>query len=128
MLVSDYMSASPVTIREDANYRTAFEIMKKQDLHHIPVANIDNDVVGILSRRDLQLAASHYQEAPVEVSEVMHKRVIMIEPGASLSTAAARMMENRIGSLPVSENGRQAIGMITETDLLRALIAVLEPA
>ena len=128
MLVSDYMSASPVTIREDANYRTAFEIMKKQDLHHIPVANIDNDVVGILSRRDLQLAASHYQEAPVEVSEVMHKRVLMIEPGASLATAAARMMENRIGSLPVSENGRQAIGMITETDLLRALIAVLEPA
>ena len=128
MLVSDYMSASPVTIREDANYRTAFEIMKKQDLHHIPVANIDNDVVGILSRRDLQLAASHYQEAPVEVSEVMHKRVIMIEPGANLATAAARMMENRIGSLPVSENGRQAIGMITETDLLRALIAVLKPA
>ena len=128
MLVSDYMSTSPVTIREDANYRTAFEIMKEQDLHHIPVANIDNDVVGILSRRDLQLAASHYQEAPVEVSEVMHKRVIMIEPDASLATAAARMMENRIGSLPVSKNGRQAIGMITETDLLRALITLLEPA
>ncbi len=128
MLVSDYMSEKTVTIREDANYKTGFEIMGNQNLHHIPVVNVDTEVVGILSLRDLHLAASHYREAPVEVAEIMHEKVIMIEPGASLDSAAQCMMENRIGCLPVSENGRNVVGMLTETDLFRALRDALKAA
>lgn len=126
MLVRDYMSKSPVTIREDSDYRSVFELMDNQNLHHIPVVNADDDVVGILAHRDLQRAAGHFHAAPVEVSEVMHTEVFMIEPGASIETAAERMMDHRIGSLPVSEDGRHVVGMITETDLLRALRDVLQ--
>ena len=125
IFVNEYMSESPVTIRGDADYKTAFEIMESRDLHHIPVVNDDDDVIGILARRDLQLAASYFHEAPVEVSDVMHKQVLMIEPGAGIETAAERMMEHRIGCLPVSEDGHHAVGMITETDLLRALRDIL---
>lgn len=121
MLVREYMSESPVTVREDADYRTVFEIMDNQNLHHIPVVNADNDVVGILAHRDLQRAAGHFHAAPVEVAEVMNESVVMIEPSASIATAAEQMMENRIGSLPVTEDGHHVVGMITETDLLRAL-------
>lgn len=121
MLVSDYMSASPVTIQQDADYNQAFEIMQTQDLHHLPVLDAGSQVVGIVTRRDLQLAARHYHEAPVEVSEVMHQPVETISASASLATAAKRMAAKRIGCLPVLDRRRQVIGMITETDLFRAL-------
>jgi len=96
--------------------------MREKDLHHIPVINDDNAVVGILTRRDLQIAAQHFKEAPVEVSEVMHSPVVTISPGELLSEAAKQMIDNRIGGLPVLDTNDQVVGILTETDLLRALI------
>ena len=122
MLVKNYMTQTPVTIRQDADYGTAFDIMQAKNLHHLPVVDAAEAVVGILTRRDLQLAARHFQEAPVEVLEVMHTPVFTTTPDAPLVKAAATMMENRIGCLPVLDDRKQVIGMVTETDLFRALI------
>ena len=122
MLVKNYMTKTPVTIRQDADYGTAFDIMETKNLHHLPVVDAAEAVVGILTRRDLQLAARHFQEAPVEVVEVMHTPVFTTTPDAPLVKAAATMMENRIGCLPVLDDRKQVVGMVTETDLFRALI------
>ena len=125
MQVRDYMSPSPVTIREDVDYGEAFEILEKRDLHHLPVVNADDVVVGIVARRDLQLAARYFHEAPVEVGEVMHTPVVTIASDTDLSAAVERMMDDHIGCLPVADDGRHLVGIITETDLLRALRLLL---
>jgi acetoin utilization protein AcuB len=122
MRVESYMSNAPITIRDETVYWEAFDTMREKDLHHIPVVNEDNAVVGILTRRDLQIAAQHFKEAPVEVSEVMHSPVVTISPGELLSEAAKQMIDNRIGGLPVLDANDQMVGILTETDLLRALI------
>lgn len=121
MLVNQYMSQSPVTIGVNDDYGTAFDIMKTRDLHHLPVVNDNGDVVGIVTRRDLQLGARFFHEAPTEVSEVMHAPVVTIAPDANLSAAAERMIAERIGCLPVVDGERRLAGMLTETDLFRAL-------
>lgn len=126
MRVDSYMSRTPITIRDDIDYWRAFEIMQEKDLHHIPVVNADDEIVGILARRDLKIAAMHFREASVEVSEVMHSPVVTISPDALLSEAARQMIENRIGCLPVPDSNGQMVGILTETDLLRALIDQLE--
>ena len=125
MQVANYMSNSAVTIRSDVGYSDAFDIMETKNLHHLPVVDQDDKVVGILTRRDLQLAAQHYQDAPVEVGEVMHTPVVTISSDTSLSSAAERMIEMRIGGLPVMDDDR-VIGMLTETDLFRALTDLLK--
>src|SRR5262249_60917690 len=55
------------------------------------------------------------------VQDVMTCGVVTVEPDTSLTHAARLMCERRIGSLPVVEQGRLA-GIVTERDLLRALI------
>jgi acetoin utilization protein AcuB len=122
MRVESYMSNAPITIRDETVYWEAFDTMREKDLHHIPVVNEDNSVVGILTRRDLQIAAQHFKEVPVEVSEVMHSPVITISPGELLSEAAKQMIDKRIGGLPVLDTNDQVVGILTDTDLLRALI------
>lgn len=126
MQVRSYMSMSPVTIRSDAGYADAFEIMQKQHLHHLPVLDRGEKIVGILTRRDLQLAAQHFRDAPVEVSEVMHTPVVTISPDETLAVAARQMIEHQIGGLPVLESDGQMVGILTETDLLRALLDLLD--
>jgi len=122
MRVESYMSRTPITIRDDTDYWKAFEIMQEKGLHHIPVVNENSAVVGILTRRDLKIASMHFREAPVEVSEVMHSPVVTITPGELLAEAAKQMIDNRIGGLPVLDANGQIVGILTETDLLRALI------
>jgi len=121
MKVSSYMSESPTTINSDVDYREAFDIMHDKDLHHLPVVDADGKVVGILTQRDLQLAARHFREAGVDVSDVMHTPVVTISPDEPLYSAAERMIEGRLGGLPVVE-GDRIVGVVTERDLLRALV------
>lgn len=54
------------------------------------------------------------------VNDVMTKNPITISPETSVSDAATVMRTNRIGAVPVTENGK-VVGIITETDLLRLL-------
>ena len=122
MRVESYMSLTPITIRDDTSYWKAFEIMQEKDLHHIPVFNENEEVVGILTRRDLKIAAMHFGESPVDVSEVMHSPVVTITPDQPLADAAKQMIDHRFGGLPVLDASGQLVGILTETDLLRALI------
>lgn len=126
MLVSDYMSSAPVTVHKDDNYDVAFEIMDRKNLHHLPVVNGENQVVGIVTRRDLQLAARVFKEAPTEISEVMHAPVLTISADARLSEAVKLMHDNRIGCLPVIGADNHVTGVLTETDLFRALTELLK--
>lgn len=126
MYVRDYMTPTPVTIDVGADYKDAFEIMERRGLHHLPVTGAGERIVGILARRDLELAARYFHEAPVEVGEVMHTPVTTIDPEARLSTAVERMASDRIGCLPVCDaGGSNLVGIITETDLMRALQELL---
>ena len=125
MKVEKYMSHTPVTIRDNTVYSKAFNIMQEKDLHHLPVVDEKNEVVGILTRRDLQIAAQHFREAPVEVSDVMHTQVVTISPDEPLLEAARQMIDKRIGGLPVLDDNGKMVGILTETDLLRVLIDLL---
>ena len=127
MQVADYMSPAPVTVAAGSDYTRAYELMEAKNLHHLPVVDGSQSVIGIVTRRDLQLAARCYGAAPVEVSEVMHTPVVTITPDSKLRDAADRMRTEGIGSLPVCEGeDARLVGIITETDLLRALSDVLE--
>jgi CBS domain-containing protein len=122
MQIESYMSHAPITVRDDTDYWKALEIMQEKDLHHIPVINQNEKIVGILTFRDLKMAAMHFGEANVEVAEVMHSPVVTVAPGEPLADAARLMMENRIGGLPVVDNDGRIVGILTETDLHRALV------
>ena len=126
MRVSDYMSKSPVTVKSSDDYNVAFDIMDNGSMHHLPVVDDNDEVVGILARRDLQMAARYFREGPAEISDVMHTPVVSIAPDAPLSLAVKRMMKDHIGCLPVMEDGKHVLGILTETDLFRALTDVLD--
>ena len=111
---------SEMCIRD--SYWKASEIMHEKDLHHIPVIDANEKIVGILTLRDLKIAAMHFGEAHVDVSEVMHSPVVTVAPDVPLAEAARQMVDNRIGGLPVLDASGQIVGILTETDLLRALI------
>jgi acetoin utilization protein AcuB len=131
MQVRELMSRGITTIPSDASCRQAVERMYRNKVRHLPVVQ-GGALVGIVTDRDLRrhlfarglLGGSERRVddvlAATAVSDIMSSPVISVGPDDPVDVAAHRMVENRIGSLPVVEGGRP-VGIITETDLLRQI-------
>ena len=129
MLVRDFMTTTVFTIRVDKKIFVAKEIMSWAHIRHVPVVDRDGRVVGMISNRDLLRASiasistriarmerdQHLWSVPVR--EVMRTEVETIRPDAPVQEAARKMMEGKVGCLPVVDEG-QLLGVISEFDLL----------
>ncbi len=125
MNVGKHMSAPVVTVRADADYRTAFDIMRGKGVHHLPVTDAQGKLVGLVAQRDLLVAATRYQNAPVEIAEVMHRPVITAKADVPIVEAARMMMSQKIGCLPVVDADLNLLGVITESDLFEVFVRIL---
>ena len=129
--VITFMQTEFVTLQPTDRLDFADDVMKLGQIRHMPVVEA-NRVVGVVSQRDLLAASlSRAMEIDpkdhrsflrsVEISEVMSDRVITIEPTSTVGEAARLMIRHKIGCLPVVDSLGSPVGLITETDLLRAV-------
>ena len=125
MLVRDRMSKAPITIRTDADYKSALRIMQQHAVHHVPVLDANDHLAGILAERDLLLAATLYLQSSAEVGDVMHRNVVTVTPDTRIEQAATLMLNHKIGGLPVVDGDNKVVGIITETDIFSAFVEKL---
>ena len=108
----------------------AERIMRLGRIRHLPIVE-SSRLVGVLSHRDLMegsLASvrdvstedriAHLHSTPIEC--VMRRDPWTVETDTPLREAAMRMLNLKIGCLPVVEPAGTVVGLITESDLLRA--------
>jgi acetoin utilization protein AcuB len=125
--VRDIMQTKLVTISVTDRLSTVEDIMTLGRVRHIPVVH-GGRLVGVLSQRDLLRASlselgSFGNEArraflhAIEIDRVMSAPPITIGPEATVQLAARLMADQKIGCLPVIEDG-ELVGLVTETDVL----------
>lgn len=128
--VSEFMQCEIVTLAATDRLDLAEDVMRLGRVRHLPVLE-EGRVVGIVTHRDL-LAASLSKALSfdpkrrrtfmhsIDVGEVMSRDVVTIASDATLGEAAALLLGRRIGCLPVVKPDGTLVGLVTETDLLRA--------
>ncbi len=122
MFVKDRMSTPVHTIEVNVDYTAALARMQLYGVRHLPVVNAVGELVGIVAERDLVSAGVVYQQCPVAVSECMESDVVTVAAGSPLPQAAMRMLNHRIGALPVVDSAKQVVGIITASDIFRAFV------
>lgn len=144
-LVRDVMARAPITIDPEAPVETALAVMREREVRHLPVVDDGGRLVGMVTDRDVRSAifspafAEHLSSgqrarlhsltvplANLRVRDIMTWGAVTITPEAPVAQAAAVMAEGRFGSLPVVEGGR-LVGIVTESDVLKALASTLQP-
>lgn len=127
MHVKDIMSREVFVIDKDQNMQDALKLMKKHKVSRLPVVNINGnnkrELVGIITEKDiaLRLGSSRYGNlAPshFHISTVMSADPLTIESIESIGTAAEIMNQNKIGGMPVVDNG-EVVGIVTKTDFIK---------
>lgn len=119
-LTARELMSSPVrTIRPETTITEAQRILLRYGHSGLSVVNENDQLVGVVSRRDLDLALHHgFGHAPVK--GYMTRNVKTISPETSLPEIESLMVTYDIGRLPVLEEG-QLVGIVTRTDVLRQL-------
>ncbi len=114
------LMSSPVrTIRPETTIEEAQRILLRYGHSGLFVVDAEDNLVGIISRRDIDIALHHgFSHAPAK--GYMTTNVKTITPETTLPEIQALMVTYDIGRLPVLENG-QLLGIVTRTDVLREL-------
>ena len=115
----DLMSSPVRTIRPETTIAEAQRILLRYGHSGLSVVNDQDQLVGIISRRDIDIALHHgFAHAPVK--GYMTPNLKTITPETSLSDIEALMVTYDIGRLPVLDRGK-LIGIVTRTDVLRQI-------
>ena len=115
----DLMSSPVRTIRPETTIEEAQRILLRYGHSGLSVVDAEAQLVGIISRRDLDIALHHgFSHAPVK--GYMTTNLKTITPDTTLPEIEALMVTYDIGRLPVLQD-KQLLGIVTRTDVLRQL-------
>jgi signal-transduction protein with cAMP-binding, CBS, and nucleotidyltransferase domain len=108
-----------LTIPEQATIKDAANTMREQQVGALVVVNEKNEVVGILTERDIvvQVVASAKNPGATRVADCMTHHVVSCTLNSGISKARSLMAKHGIRHLPIVEDG-VAVGMISSRDIL----------
>ena len=113
-------SGALVTTRAEQTLDVAYAMMVSGHVHHLPVVDARERLIGVVSDHDLLRAGP--ERASLTVGERMTREVVTAPADGAAGEAARLFEECRIGALPVVRAGR-LVGMFTETDLLAHVVS-----
>ena len=118
--VKDIMSKTVAAISINQTVFEAAELMNSKGISCVLI--VDGDVpVGLITERDIvgKIVAKK-RSYDTEINVVMSKKLITIDPDATLKEAARLMSTNKIRRLPVLKNNK-LVGIVSASDFVRNL-------
>jgi len=127
------MSTDLVTISPDDTLDSAREIMHEKKIHHLPVVDADNILVGLVTLTNVLAATdsilrdddNRIHASEIIIRDIMVRDVATVQENATLRQAALFLEKHRIGCLPVMSDGSLK-GIVTDTDFVGVAINLLE--
>ncbi len=136
MLVKDYMTRHPLMAEPSMSIVEAQRYMGENNIRHLPVVGGGKHLLGLVTRQTLlvdpgRLGSLEMWEITRYLSGLLIKDVmieaedvIAVGSDIAIEEAARTMVENKVGCLPVLEEGI-VVGVITEIDLLAQLMEMM---
>jgi IMP dehydrogenase len=110
------MILDPVTLGMDAIIADSLALMKRFKIGGIPIIDGERHLVGILTNRDLRFE----KDMTKPVTELMTSKNLVVAPiGTTLETARDILQLHKIEKLPIVNDARQLVGLITYKDIMK---------
>jgi len=119
--VGQFMSTDLFTVRADDLVDLAASVMEWRHVRHVPVEDNDGRLVGLVTHRALLHLFSHgrqtEEQKPLTVRDIMKIDPVTVSSSTPTLAALDLMQSNRVGCLPVVDDG-QLVGILTSYDFL----------
>jgi CBS domain-containing protein len=126
------MKAAPDAVTPETELFDAVALMSARGFRHLPVIDREHKLVGMLSDRDVRTAVGDPKrllEGPnmrdrlraAHVADVMTSTVLALSQDAPVTSAVEHLAHERIGALPIVDEDRRLVGIVSYVDLLQAM-------
>jgi len=134
MLVKNWMSQPPITVKADAALQKAIDLLTKHRIHLLPI--VENDrLTGVLTDSDIKRASISEVfslEDPelaksigrIKVKAIMDKKPVTVAEDHTIEEAAVLFFVHNISGVPVVDQSGKLAGVITKNDIFRAVISL----
>lgn len=129
MEAAEIMQKKVVSMGAASSLLDAASIMHEKNIRHLPIVE-HNEIVGILSERDLRGFLEEIYESTQETSdglrrknipirEVMQNKPLAVDPSADIGEVIDLMIDNKVGAVVVADELGQLRGIISYEDILK---------
>lgn len=139
--VADIMTEEVVCLQERDSLANVMEVMQREKFRHVPVVDKEKKLVGIISDRDvlrylpfLRPGADSFHDRLFDVApnnaaikqllrDIIKRGVVSVLPSCDFYTGVKMLYEKNISCLPVTDEDKKLVGIVTVTDVMRGLLA-----
>ncbi len=120
--ITRVMTENIVSVPEGTNLYEAHQLMKEKRLRHLPVINLDDKVIGIISHRDINLVE---KSKNLSVEMMMSSPVLFVDYTTTLRSTILSMLEKKVSSVLIADSAGDVLGIVTTDDILWHLAHLL---
>ncbi|MGN1317718.1 MAG: CBS domain-containing protein [Lachnospirales bacterium] len=134
MFVKDIMTKNPIAIPLDYSVTKAHRLMCEKGFSQLPVVDENNTLVGLITEETLEKVSPssnlndyeiNYLLSKTKLRDIMQTGMYVILEDTIIENAALVIKDNRISSICVIDNDNHLSGIITKTDIFKALITIM---
>ena len=135
-ITRNLMSAKLITMKPEDSIIDAHLTMKEKEIRHIPIINKENQLVGIVSSRDVQKAMiikklNEFNNEIIipsdyKIQDFMNWPVVTVRENTHIKLVAEILLTEKISSLVVLDEKSNITGIVTTTDILAYVIKMIE--
>eukprot|EP00884_Botryococcus_braunii_P005547 jgi/Botrbrau1/14994/Bobra.0018s0094.1 len=113
-ILGDVMTTKVTVTTPDTPLKDAEKLFV--NISGIPVVNNEKKLIGVVSKKDLGKGGS-------TVKDVMSTPPVAALPSSKVADAAALMLKHKVHRIPIVNDSKEIIGIVTRTDIFQALEA-----
>jgi CBS domain-containing protein len=139
-LVKNFMSKKVITCRRTDSIKFAINVMNKNQVSRLVVTNENGCPIGLISTNTLLTHSDYFTKGstrsrnyllPINgekltVNDLLSDDLLTINEEEDLVIAANKMIKNKISGIPVVDSNNNLVGIISKTDVVRAL-SIIKP-
>jgi acetoin utilization protein AcuB len=137
MFVSKSMTKKLITVTSETDILKAGKIMRDNRIRHIPVVDDSYILLGMVTDRDIRSAMpsvafedfnskeERNKLSTLKVKDIMTTDLVTVSPTYTLQDVLLLFQKHHFGALPVIDDNKVLLGIISIRDLLRAFIGVM---
>jgi len=129
--VYDYLATPVQTLSSQSTIADALKLFEQFDFNMLPVVD-GGKLLGVVTKFDVlakfaftpkQVVPSYDELVSHPVSEIVTKTLCSVDPETPLTRVLQLMIDKRVRSAPVLDSNGNLVGVISRTDIMRALKA-----
>jgi len=120
MTANMYVISNLTFLDPESTVYDAYERMKRDQIHHIPVVE-NGEAIGIISDRDLQFVTLSGNSQEIKCKDIMTEKPLSVSTSEPLADVARTMIDKKVNSVLINNTEGKVVGIFTSTDALKIL-------